>query len=233
MQLAAFLQQIGKTKKEVKHLLVAHLVTIDGVITTSGTATIDPGRQKITVRRQHFVGVAHRYILFNKPVGVISANSDQSEPTIFSLLPADFSNLRFVGRLDKSAHGLMLLTDNGQLNYQIHQDRFHVSKKYLVETKEALEKNDVELFAAGLVIDESTRLAPAKLILLDQHHGLLEITEGKFHQVKKMFLSVGKKVVDLERIAIGPLDLPAKLAPGEFREINDAEFELLKKFFKS
>ena len=235
MRLDELLMNQQISKKNARHLLAAKRLLIDGVVPARLTQNVDPYFQKITLDGARLTGPRQLYLLLNKSAGTVTSRVGQGAPTIFSLLPSELlvahPNLTFVGRLDKSTTGLLLLTDNGQLNYQLAQADHHVKKVYLVTTKEALEFADVTKFAAGLIIDADVQLKPAKLEIVDAHTAQVTIAEGKFHQVKKMFLTVGKKVVTLKRLRVGPLTLPAELAEGEFRTLTAAEFLSLGDFF--
>lgn len=235
MRLDDLLLQNKISKKTARHLLAAGHLLVDGQMPTRLTQNVDADFQKITVSGERIFGTPQIYLLMNKPSGVVTSHNGQGAPTVFSLISADLlekhPQLTFVGRLDKTTTGLLLFTDNGQLNYHMSQANQHVTKKYHVTTLEPLEQSDIQKFAAGLTIDDGVQLKPARLVLLNDHEADVEISEGKFHQVKKMFLSVGKKVVALDRTQFGPLQLPADLARGQVREISPQEFLTLAPFF--
>lgn len=228
MRLDTFLQNSFQ-KKEIKHLLQKKKITIDGHFPKEKGQMIDPFYQKIVVNGKRIPGKAHKYFYFNKPKGVVTAKTDAKDPTVLDYFSE--KDISYVGRLDKNSTGLVFLTNNGQLNYHMHQAKFAISKTYFVTVKETLDETDVAAFFKGIIIDGTVQLKPGKLEILSAHTGLVTITEGKFHQVKKMFLSCGKKVTDLHRISIGPLFLPENLKPGEFQEFTLEDFSLIQPFF--
>lgn len=232
MRLDKFLESRNFNKKACKRLFKEGKIYVDDALPLSLGANIDPYYQKIVVNHQELKGEKHLYLLLNKPKGVVTANKDEKDVTVMDLIPEKWQEtLRFTGRLDKNTEGLIFLTDNGQLNYRMHQDRFQVEKTYFVKTKEALEKEDILKVANGIIIDETTQLEPGKLEILTSHSAYLTITQGKFHQVKKMFLSLGKKVIALKRVRIGQLTLPDDLKEGQWQELSAADFDKIREFF--
>ena len=180
----------------------------------------------------------HVYYLLNKPAGVVTAKKDSLFKTATDLVieaerPAD---LYPVGRLDRDTTGLLLLTDNGQLGYDLLQPGSKVAKTYRATINERVTQEDVQAFAQGIIFHGGTQCQPAELKILTAESGcsevLLTIQEGKFHQVKKMFLACGKKVTRLARIAMGPLTLPKDLAEGDYRSLTLVELQQLKKYFR-
>lgn len=234
MRLETFLLTQNFKKKEVRQLLKQEEILVAGKVPSHFGQNIDPYYQEIKVAGKIYSGAPHHYFLFHKPKGVITSHAHQKkeDKIVLDFFPSAVrKNLSFVGRLDKDTTGLVFLTDNGQLNYKLHQAKQKVEKTYLVTVKEPLEKEDVEKFAQGLHLLGDIALRPAKLEILDAHHGKVTITEGKFHQVKKMFLSVGKKVIALHRLSIGPLTLPADLKEGCYRSLSFEEFQKINEFF--
>lgn len=234
MRLETFLLGQNFKKKEIRQLLKRQEILVEGQVPRHFSQNIDPYYEKIQVAGKIYQGPAHHYFLFHKPKGVVTSHRHQKEndKIVLDFFPAELrENLSFVGRLDKDTTGLVFFTDNGQLNYALHQAKKGVEKTYLVTVKEPLEIADITKFAKGLQLDGDIALQPAKLVILDPHHGEVTLTEGKFHQVKKMFLSVGKKVVELHRLRIGPLELPPDLEEGSYRLISLEEFQKIKEFF--
>ncbi|KAF6510537.1 Ribosomal small subunit pseudouridine synthase A [Geobacillus stearothermophilus] len=173
--------------------------------------------------------------MMNKPSGVVSATEDAVEETVVDLLEEEdraFSPFP-VGRLDKDTEGLLLLTNDGQLAHQLLSPKKHVPKTYFAVVDGEVTEADVAAFQRGVVLDDGYETKPAKLVVLKS--GLrsdveVTITEGKFHQVKRMFQAVGKRVVYLKRIQMGPLPLDPDLAVGEYRELTDEEVDMLKQY---
>lgn len=164
----------------------------------------------------------------NKPKGVLSATEDRSQPTVISLLaPQDrYQGIVPVGRLDKDTTGLLLLTNDGQLNHELLAPGKHVDKVYRAEIAGVANEETVKTFASGMTLGDGTKLQPAELKILsqDEEHNRstteIKIREGKYHQIKRMFGAVGMKVVELERISMGKLTLPPSLKRGEYLELK-------------
>lgn len=178
------------------------------------------------------------YLMLNKPQGVISATEDGRERTVIDLLePEDVLLKPFpVGRLDKDTTGLLLLTNDGQLAHELLSPKKHVDKTYEAYVLGEVTIDDQLAFEQGVMLDDGYVTKPARLVILSHEEGeegrcssiRLTITEGKFHQVKRMFQSVGKKVLTLNRVSMGPLELDPSLELGQYRELTDQEVELLK-----
>lgn len=169
--------------------------------------------------------------MLNKPQGVVSATEDNFQKTVLDLLGDSRRDDLFpVGRLDKDTEGLLLITNDGALAHRLLSPKKHVSKIYFAHIEGKVTEEDVAAFKKGLVIDEEFTALPAHLKILksdDISEIEVEIFEGKFHQVKRMFQSVGKKVVFLKRLSMGTLILDSTLKPGEFRPLTRAELDLL------
>ena len=154
------------------------------------------------------------------------------------LLPPDIQSdkLYAVGRLDRDTTGLLLLTDNGPLGFQLLHPQYHVDKTYRVEVNGLLTPDHIQAFQKGIVFLDGTICKPAKLEILSASPFLsqasITISEGKFHQVKKMFLSVGVKVVSLKRVQFGDFTLAPELAEGQFRPLNPEELEVVKNYLE-
>lgn len=171
--------------------------------------------------------------MLNKPAGVISATYDSREETVIDLLDEQYLPFKPfpVGRLDKDTVGLLILTNDGKLAHELTSPRKHVQKTYYARVEGAVDESDIEAFQRGVKIEEDYTTKPAVLKIL-QIGSISEIeltiTEGKFHQVKRMFEAVGKKVRYLKRISMGALTLDPELAEGEIRELTEHEIQLLK-----
>lgn len=177
------------------------------------------------------------YIMMNKPQGVISATYDNRHRTVIDILPDEykFFNLFPVGRLDIDTEGLLLLTNDGQLAHELLSPRKHVPKKYYALIDGIVTTKDVDVFREGVVLDDGYKTLPSELFILKSGpYSEVEIViyEGKFHQVKRMFEAVGKKVKYLRRIGMGKLKLDETLEPGDVRELTDEEMLLVKEVEK-
>lgn len=221
------------SRKEVKKLLKSGAVRIDDKPVKDSSAHVNPEEQTVTVHGEPVEYREFIYLMLNKPPGVISATEDLSQRTVLDLLePEDLLFSPFpVGRLDKDTEGLLLLTNDGQLAHQLLSPKKHVPKTYFAVIEGEVTEDDVKAFKKGVELDDGYVTKPGELTILKS--GIrsdieLIIMEGKFHQVKRMFESVGKKVNYLKRIKMGPLPLDETLELGEYRELTDEEVELLR-----
>ncbi len=232
MRLDRYLANAGHgSRTEVKEAIRRGLVSVDGqIIRDSGYAVRTDGSQTISL-----AGLAiqlHRqvHVMLNKPAGVVTALDDPRHRTIAELIPVRWQSAGLfpVGRLDRDATGLLLLTNDGTLCHRLASPRWEVWKTYLV-TAEGLPFSESEkpAFAAGLRLADGQLCRPAELTVLASNQALLTIHEGKFHQVKRMMLSTGRRVTALHRLSVGPLLLDKKLAPGECRELTEQEMRSL------
>lgn len=222
-----------ESKKNVTRLLQRKRITVDGVLATDLKQNVDPHLQHIMVDGKHlYPETSHVYYMLNKPIGVVCANSDTLHSTVIDLIqPCDQQpNLYAVGRLDRDTEGLLLITDNGPLGYRLLHPHYHIEKTYAVTTLEPLEEADIQHFMNGIIFHDGTVCRPAKLTIIDAHHANVTIREGKFHQVKKMFLSTSKKITSLKRIAFGDLHLDPSLQAGDYRPLNTSELQVIKQY---
>lgn len=227
------------TRSEIRRMVKAGSVILDGAAVRDSGVQVDPESQIITVDGERVVYREFIYLMLNKPQGVISATEDSRERTVLDLLDKSFLHFEPfpVGRLDKDTEGLLLLTNDGKLAHNLLSPRKHVPKTYFAEVEGAVTEADAEAFRRGVALDDGYVTMPAELVILTEGDPLagrvskieLTIKEGKFHQVKRMFQAVGKKVVFLKRISMGPLLLDEYLAPGEYRELTADELEQLEK----
>lgn len=225
------------SRKDVKRLLVRRQVQVDGQIVLSGAYNVDPALQVTTVSGRLIEGEAHVYYMLNKPQGAVSAVRDACHTTVVDLISAEDRRpgLFPVGRLDRDTEGLLLMTDNGKLAHQLLVPLKGVVKCYEAVINERVTEADVAAFKEGIVFHGGIKCQPADLEILsatdEESRVLLAITEGKFHQVKKMFLAVGKKVVFLKRVSMGSLVLDETLKIGEYRPLKASELNQLQRFF--
>ena len=170
------------------------------------------------------------YVMLNKPKGYVCSTDDPSSPIINSLLSPELQklNLFSIGRLDKNTTGLVVLTNDGILAHNLISPNKHVDKKYYVETKVAIKNSDIEYFKLGATLEDGYKCLPADLHPTGTNKAQIIIREGKYHQIKRMFESIGNKVLDLSRISIGGLSLDIGLKPGEFRILTPEEITLLR-----
>lgn len=223
------------TRKEIKALVKEGLVEVDNEMVKGCGMKVDAEVTEIKISGEVINYRKYIYLIMNKPNGVVSATFDNYDETVIDLLEPEYQafNPFPVGRLDKDTVGLLLLTNDGELNHRLIAPKWHVDKIYYAEIDKIVEEKDIKAFKSGIVLDDGYKCLPAKLQILerDENGSKVEVTihEGKFHQVKKMFNSVGKNVVYLKRIKFGPIDLDVNLEEGKYRELCEEEVESLKK----
>ena len=232
MRLDKYLADMGiGTRTEVKKLIRQGKVSIDGEIIKSPEAKVDIQNSQVTCNGSPVCYEEFEYYMLNKPAGVVSATTDVKDKTVIDLITDKKRKDLFpVGRLDKDTEGLLLITNNGELAYRLLSPKKHVDKVYYAKIDGVVSKEDVEVFAKGIDIGEDEITQPSKLEILssdDVSEIHLTIHEGKFHQVKRMFEAVGKKVIYLKRLSMGTLVLDDTLALGEYRRLTEEEVKSL------
>lgn len=222
------------TRKEVKALVKSGAVEVDGVVVKSSDIKIDPEKAVMKVDGEEVKYRKYIYLMMNKPDGVISATFDKYDETVIDLLYIEDQVFEPfpVGRLDKDTVGLLLLTNDGDLNHRLISPKHHVDKVYYAKINKPVDEKDIKAFEKGVVLDDDYRCLPAKLEIIESDENgasvYVTIVEGKFHQVKRMFQARGKEVVYLKRIKFGGLDLDETLPEGEYRELTEEEVEILQ-----
>jgi len=222
------------SRTEVKNLLKAGRVTVNGKKEKSAKLQINEERDEIRFDGQVLEYEEFVYYMMNKPQGVISATEDSKHRTVLDLLDdiAWTKEVFPVGRLDIDTHGLLLLTNDGQLAHALLSPKRHVDKTYLAHVEGIMTQEDVETFVKGIPLKDFT-CQPAKLEIVSvdsvKNQSLVRVTiaEGKFHQVKRMVAYCGKEVVDLQRLTMGTLVLDENLEQGEWRRLTKEELEVL------
>lgn len=234
MRLDKLLANMGYgSRKEVKQLLKQKAVTVDGDYVKDAALHVDPEKQIVSVFGERVVYTEFVYFIMNKPPGVISATEDLRDETVIDLLEPLHQHFQPfpVGRLDKDTEGLLLLTNDGQLAHNLLSPKKHVPKVYYAQIEGVVTEEDAVKFANGVELDDGYVTKPGKLVILksaQQSEIELTIQEGKFHQVKRMFEAVGKRVTYLKRISMGSLKLDENLALGEYRELTAEELNGLQ-----
>ncbi|KRM21090.1 hypothetical protein FC90_GL001627 [Latilactobacillus graminis DSM 20719] len=221
------------SRKELKSLFKAGRVRVDGTVVKDAKFKVASATM-VYVDDEPVRYQTYFYWLMNKPAGVVSATTDPQKTVLDLLKDADRRDDLFpVGRLDKDTTGLLLLTNNGALSHALLSPKKHVSKVYRATIAGVVTADDQARFEAGLVLGDF-KAQPAQLDILNvdiaqqESQITVEIHEGKFHQVKRMFHAVGKEVLTLERIKMGPLELPDDLKRGQYRALTETEVTLLK-----
>ena len=224
----ATLSLISRT--DAQSAMKAGRVTVDGIPARDGKVKVDSDAQIILLDGKRVEGDGFVYLMLYKPVGVLSATEDKKGAvTAMDLLPEEYRKAApgVVGRLDKDAEGLLLLTNNGELNHRLTSPRHHADKLYRVTLDLPANEEDIRAFAAPMDLGDFTT-QPGKLELQeDGRTALVTIHEGKFHQIKRMFAHQGKTVQTLKRLSIGPLRLDETLTEGGWRVLEKEEIRAL------
>lgn len=216
---------LGNTK-ECKTLIKHGLIQVNGVVEINCKRKIQE-EDVLMYQGKKLKSQPFHYVMLNKPKGYLCANKDEKEKCVVDLI--DYSDCFCLGRLDRDTTGLLILTNDKSLK-KLLLPQNHVKKTYLVETKERLKKEDQEAFKRGIIIDQKIQCLPAKLEILDDFHGYVAIEEGKYHQIKKMFLSLKNEVISLKRISFDEIYLDEDLLEGMSRPLNKEERnKLIKK----
>ncbi|MGM9684011.1 MAG: pseudouridine synthase [Eubacteriales bacterium] len=234
MRLDKFLSVTGTLgRSDSKRMIGAGRVFVNSVPAASADMQIDPERDSVCLDGTEIAYRKNIYIMLNKPEGVVSATTDGRDKTVLDLLPDKLSrrNLFPCGRLDKNTLGLMLITDDGELSHALLSPRRHVSKKYRYRALSPLSEADVRILSKGTVLEDGYITKPA-CVEPDPVHpteGYITLTEGKYHQIKRMFAAVSNKITYLERVSFGNLTLDPSLGRGEWRYLlPEEETGLLK-----
>lgn len=216
------------TRSEAKAMIKKGLVFADGIMVKRPDEKFDPDLSEIMVDGRRLNFKRHLYIMMNKPSGVLSASRDSRTRTVIDLLPEELKRdgLFPAGRLDKDTEGFILITDDGELAHKMLSPKSHVYKLYEAECDRTLTQGDVRAFSQGIRCGEIDFL-PAEMKITGEKTALVEICEGKFHQIKKMFHSVGAEVVKLKRLRIGEVFLDGALRPGQSRELTYNEIKAI------
>ncbi len=219
------------SRREAKDLVKAGRVRVDNMIASSAEMKVDGESSTVYIDGESLDYRKNRYIMMNKPNGVLSATEDSQQKTVIDLLPESLRKQELfpVGRLDKDTTGLLLLTNDGVFSHNIISPKHHIAKVYRAAVTGILDEGDIAAFEKGIVLSDGTKCMSAKLEIERPSVGLATVYEGKYHQVKRMFASRGKHVTALHRLSIGGLSLDTELKSGEFRELSEEE---IKKIFE-
>lgn len=243
VRLDKFLADAGAgTRSEVKKMIQKGQVQINGTVVRRPEQKVQAETDTVMLAGE-IIQAAEEFVYFllHKPAGCVSATEDAREKTVMEYVPSARKGLFPVGRLDKDTEGLLLITDDGALAHELLSPKKHVEKTYFARVSGIVTENDVKKMEQGVDIGEEKRTLPARLEIIRAVDGssaqsgeafseiYLTICEGKFHQVKRMMEAVGKKVLYLKRISMGPLVLPDDLEKGQCRPLTEAEIASLKK----
>ena len=231
MQLERLLQKHGfGTRKGCRGLIRDERVAVNGEICDDPFADIPTDNLVFSVDGVDWPYAEFASLMLNKPAGYECSRKPQHHPSVLELLPRPLRerDVQPIGRLDEDTTGLLLITDDGQLNHQLSSAKRKVPKVYLATTKHPLDQAQIEQLLAGVLLnDEPEPIAAAGAEIVGDHLLRLTVTEGKYHQVKRMVAAVGNRVEALHREAVGQLSLPDDLPPGEWRWLTPADLEKL------
>lgn len=227
MRLDKFIcESTSLTRSLAKKALHRGDVTCDGIVVKNSSFKVEPNHQ-IHLNGELLTIIGPRFIMLNKPIDTICSTIDEEYPSVLGLLDiAKTEDLHIAGRLDVDTTGLVLITNDGQWSHKITSPKKECGKRYLVQVADPLAEELIEQFTQGIELrNEDGLTKPAQLEIIDSHQARLTITEGKYHQVKRMFAAVGNKVVGLHRECVGKIELDKHLAPGEWRYLTDKEIK--------
>lgn len=229
MRLDRFVSQaLGVSRREARALIADGIVEVAGRRGLRAADRVEPYAE-VMARGRRLTLPGRRYVMLNKPVGLLSATRDARQPTVMSLLPASLaSSLHLAGRLDKDTSGLLLLSDDGPWTHRVTSPRHGCAKYYRATLAHPLHADAADRLAAGLVLRGETRpTRPASIEALDERVVVIRVTEGRYHLVRRMFAAVGNRVEALHRLQIGDLRLDPTLQPGDWRDLTEAERALV------
>lgn len=235
------------TRSQVKDIIKKKLVIVNDVLITDASTKVNPDTDIIMYNNKTLTYKAMEYYMLNKPQGVVSATTDSNDRTVIDLITSKTRKDLFpVGRLDKDTEGLLIITNDGELSHQLLSPKKHVSKTYYALIDGEVTSKHINQFLEGLDIGDEKLTLPAALTILEATSPSSEdidkyqlkqsvlsyievtITEGRYHQVKRMFEAIGTTVVYLKRLSMGKLRLDEQLKPGEYKELTKEELSLLK-----
>lgn len=221
------------TRKEIKALVRTGVVTVNGEIVKDSSSHVMVPQDVVEIEGTSLNYRKFVYLMMHKPAGVVSATRDNRDETVVDLLDEEYWPFEVfpVGRLDKDTEGLLLLTNDGQLAHNLLSPKKHVMKTYYAKINGEVTQKDVTAFGAGVVLEDGYKTLPAQLEILASgsvSEVKISIQEGKFHQIKRMFIAVDKEVTYLKRLTMGTLELDPTLPLGEYRELTEEELTRLQ-----
>ncbi len=235
MRLDKYLTTLGVgSRSQAKELIKKGKIKVNNQIVKKPEQHVKEGEDIINMEGLDLSYHKFYYYMLNKPAGVLTAVSDFQCETVLDIMDVTPKRGLFpVGRLDKDTEGLLLITNDGELSHMLLSPAKHVDKKYYVELDGTVDSQLVDCFRTGFDIGEKNITKPAVLEVIDINKAYVTITEGKYHQVKRMFKHFGLTVTYLKRISMGPLVLDASLKQGEYRILKKEEVEQLLEYKKS
>lgn len=232
MRIDKLLSELGLcTRREAAKIAKSGGISVDGAVVKDVSKHVDPETSRIILLGREVVYQKYTYVMLNKPTGYVSATDDKSLPYVTELLPEELRRRELfpVGRLDRDTVGLMILTNNGGLAHSLLSPKHHVKKEYYFTAAEPLDANAERDFREGITLADGYECKSAELYLADdRREGRIVLTEGKYHQIKRMIASRDNRVTSLERISFGGIALDPALDRGEWRYLTDEEIKLLE-----
>lgn len=232
MRLDKYLTECGiLSRRDASRAVKLGLVTVDGLKEKDPGRHITPGEHAVAYKNEAVIYQQFTYIMLNKPAGTVSATEDPREQTVLQLLDPRLQRLGLFpcGRLDKDTLGLLILTNDGELAHRLLSPKHHAPKVYRWESAEPLSEEAAERLRAGVELEPGLTTLPCGLSVdSDDRSGTITLTEGKYHQIKRMFEAVGNRITALERISFAGIPLDESLPRGGYRELREAELSLLR-----
>ncbi len=221
--------QTGYSRKDVKDLIKKNRIRVNDFIVNEPDYKVDSNKDRILLDGKALTIQKYIYLVLNKPKGYVSATEDKNDLTVLDLVPEEYRhrNLFPAGRLDKDTTGLMIITDDGEFTHNILSPKKHVKKTYLVEIDIPLTEKMVEECKKGIQLNDGV-CQSAELKIIDSNQGLITLTEGRYHQIKRMFGCLKAKVINLKRISMGEFFLPEDLEEGNIRELTQEELQKIR-----
>lgn len=222
------------SRKECAKAVRQGEVLVNGVCVKTASASVDPKTDIVMFCGTPVLYHDYFYLMLNKPCGVVSATDAKGETTVLDLLPERFHAKKMFpcGRLDKNTSGFVLMTNDGALAHHLLAPKTHVPKEYFFCVKYPLTAQEIEQLEQGIDIGEGIVTRPCRIHMQDAHQGIIILTEGKYHQIKRMMLAVHNQITSLSRISFAGIKLDSSLAPGEWRELTDDERHILYEYGK-
>lgn len=237
MRLDKILSDMGiGSRSDIKKYIKSKRICIDGEYILKSDIKIDPYKSEMFFDGKKLEYQKNIYLMLNKPKNVISATQDNNDKTVIDLLDEKYKkmNLFPVGRLDKDTLGLLLITNDGKFAHNTLSPKKHVQKKYTVIVNNYVNDSDIIKFENGIVLSDGYKCKSAKINIIEQDSNMsklnIEISEGKYHQIKRMFESIGKNVVYLKRIEFAGICLDENLKEGQYRQLNENEMKIINKY---
>ena len=231
MRVDKFLTTVGAaSRSEAAKAAKRGEILVNGVVIKKADMHIDPEKDELVFRGEELTYKRFVYVMLNKPDGYVSATDDAREKTVLELLPEKYQRLGLFpcGRLDKNTIGLIILTNDGEGAHRVLSPKRHVSKVYRYECADPLTEEDVSRLSNGITLEDGYVTKDAEIKAYDAFRGEITLTEGKYHQIKRMFGAVGNKITYLERIRFGSIVLDTALKRGEWRELTENEAALFE-----